>query len=151
MQDTPTPVQEDPLQVLEVRRGEPGQPVTITVAVSAAASRAMFIALSEQLDRRRREPVESADELLALREDATLVERFEALARADAHAVFRFTDSELRACLLSLTAYVDRVDIESFLPPELRERLAEIARITPVLWDANAASTAVAEAPAPAL
>jgi hypothetical protein len=59
----------------------------------------------------------------------------------------RFTESELRACLLNLTAYAERVDGEHFQPVELRERLEVIAQITPVLWDANASAAAAGGEP----
>ena len=135
-------MQETPLQILEVRAAEGERPVTITTAVAAEASRAICTALSEQLDRRRQEPTTSVEDVLLLREHAALVERFEPLVAADGHAVFPFSDSELRTCLLELTDYADRVDGEHFQPLELRERLATIAQIIPVLWDANAAAAA---------
>jgi hypothetical protein len=56
-----------------------------------------------------------------------------------------FTESELRGCLVELTAYTDRVDGEHFQPNELRERLAILAEVTATLWDANAAAAAAAE------
>ena len=105
----------------------------------------MLTALSEQLDRRRRTEIDTVDEVIALREQTALVERFEPLAAADAHAVVSLTDSELRGCLLELTAYADRVDGEHFQPSELRERLAVLAEITAALWDANAAAADAAE------
>jgi len=138
-------MQETPVQILEVRAGEGERPVTITAAVTANASRAIFIALSEELDRRRREPTVSVEEVLALREQTAMVERFEPLASAGTHAIVQVTESDLRACLLVLTDYADRVDGEHFQAVDLRERLRVIAQITPVLWDANAAAAAVDE------
>ena len=138
-------MQESPVQILEVRATGGASPVTITLAVSGEATHAMFTALSEQLDRRRREEIDTVDQVLALREQTTLVERLAPLAAADMHAVVTLIDSELRGCLLELTAYADRVDGEHFQPNELRERLAVLAEITPVLWDANAAAADVAE------
>ena len=135
-------MQETPVQILEVRAGDAERGVTITLAVGEPASRAIFTALAEQFDRRRRTAMETVDEVLALREQAALVERFEPLAAAGAHAVVSFSESELRTCLLDLTDYADRVDGEHFQPAELRERLRVIAEITPVLWDANAAAAA---------
>jgi hypothetical protein len=133
-------MQEDPIQILEVRADEPDRSVAITAAVTADASRAIFVALSEQLDRHRRQPTESVEDVVALRQQQSLVERFAPLATAGAHAIVRFTESELRACLLDLTDYTGRVDGEHFQPVELRERLGVIAQIAPVLWDANAAA-----------
>jgi hypothetical protein len=135
---------QDPLQILEVRAAGEQRSVTITAAITADASRAIFIALSEQLDRRRARPTASVGEVLALREQTALVERFAPLATAGAHAVVQFTESELRACLLDLTGYTDRVDEEHFQPLELRERLQVTAQITAVLWEANANATAAA-------
>ncbi len=137
---------ETPVQMLEVRASDGAGPVTITLAVSGDASQAMLTALSEQLDRRRRLDTDTVDDVLALREQTALVERFAPLAAADAHGVVSLTDSELRGCLLELTAYADRVDGEHFQPSELRERLAVLAEITPTLWDANAAAADAAEA-----
>lgn len=137
---------EEPIQIVEVRAASPGLPVTITAELSGAASRAMFVALSEQLHRRRTLPVTSADDVLELREQTALVERFEPLAAAGAHAIVRLTESELRSCLLALTDYVDRVDGDHFQPPDLRERLQLIGAITPVLWDANSEAATAAEA-----
>ena len=137
-------MQERPVQILEVRAGDGDRPVSVTVAVTAGACGAIFTALSEQLDRRRGEPVATVEDVFALREATALVERFEPLAAADAHAIVPFTDLELRACLLELTEYADRVDGEHFQPAELRERLELIAEITPVLWDGNAAAAAAA-------
>jgi len=105
----------------------------------------MLRALSEQLDRRRRTEIDAVEDVLALREQAALVERFEPLAAADAHAVVSLTESEVRGCLLELTAYADRVDGDHFQPSDLRERLAVLAEITPTLWDANAAAAEAAE------
>jgi hypothetical protein len=133
---------QDPLQILEVRADTEQRSVTITAAVTADASRAIFIALSEQLDRCRARPTPSVEDVLALREQTALVERFAPLATAGAHAVVQFTTSELRACLLDLTGYTDRVDEEHFQPLELRERLRVTAQITAVLWEANATAAA---------
>ena len=116
--------------------------MTITAAVTADASQAMYVALSEQLDRRRARPTATVDDLLALREQTALVERFAPLASARAHAIVSFAASDLQACLLDLTEYAQRVDGEHFQPAELRERLQLIAEITPVLWDANASAAA---------
>ncbi len=138
---------EPPIQILEVRVAEPGGSVAITAAVTADASRAIFVALSEQFDRHRRQPTESVEDVLMLREQQQLVEQFAPLATAGAHAIVRFTASALRACLLNLTEYAERVDGEHFQPVELRERLNVIAQITPVLWDANATAAAAAGEP----
>jgi hypothetical protein len=142
----PQLMQETPVQILEVRAVEGERPVTITAAVTADASRAIFIALSEQLDRRRREPTASVEDVLVLREQTALLERFEPLASAGEHAIVEVTESDLRACLLALIDYADRVDGEHFQPADLRERLQVIAQITPVLWDANANAAAAAAA-----
>lgn len=135
------------IQILEVRAGDDERAVTITGAVTGDASRAIFTALSEQLDRRRREPLDGADDVLRLREEAALAERFEPLAAGGAHAVLSLTEPELHACLLGLTAYADRMDGDHFQPLELRERLGVIAGVLAVLWDAIAAAANVAEAP----
>lgn len=137
---------ETPVQVLEVRAGDGERPVTITAAITADASQAILIALSEALDRHRREPVASVEDVLRLREQASLVERFEPLASAGAHAIVQLTELDLRSCLLALTDYADRVDGEHFQPADLRERLQVIAEITPVLWDANATAAETAAA-----
>jgi hypothetical protein len=139
-------MQETPIQVLEVRAGEGEGPVTITAAVSADASQAIFIALSEELDRRRQDPTAIADDVLALRGHIQLLERFAPLARAGAHGIVQATDVDLRTCLLVLTDYAARVDGEHFQPLDLRGRLQVIAQITPVLWDANATAAAAAAA-----
>lgn len=145
----PQEMQDHPIQILEVRAGGlavradgEDRAVTITAALSSRAGQAIHAALSEQLDRRRAELVESAEDILALREQAVLVERFAPLAAAEVSAVLRFTAGELRGCLLNITEYADRVDGEHYLPVELRERLAVLAQVTPVLWDANAAAAA---------
>jgi hypothetical protein len=138
---------EDPIQILEVRVDGERRSVMITAAVTADASRAIFIALSEQLDRRRAHLTASAGDVLALREQTALVERFAPLATAGAHAVVQFTESDLRACLLDLTGYTDRVDGEHFQPLELRERLQMTAQITAVLWEANATAAAASGEP----
>lgn len=131
-------VDELPIQVLEVRFAGREGPPSITLSLSADAIRAILTALSEQLDRRRAEPLQEARDVLELRQATELVERFEALVAAEAHAVVSFAPDQLRSCLLELTGYADRMDVEGFQPPELRERLRLIAEITPVLWDANA-------------
>lgn len=140
-------MQENPIQILEVRADDQDGSVAITAAVTADASRAIFVALSEQLDRHRRQPTESVEDVLVLREQQSLVERFAPLATAGAHAIVRFTESELRACLVDLTDYTERVDGEHFQPVELRERLRVIAQITAVLWDANATAAAAGGEP----
>jgi hypothetical protein len=136
-------MQENPIQILEVRGDAHDHPVAITAAVTADASQAIFVALSEQLDRHLQRPTETVEDVLVLREQQSLVERFAPLATAGAHAIVRFTESELRACLLELTNYSERVDGEHFQPVELRERLRVIAQLIPVLWDANATAAAV--------
>lgn len=136
------PMQELPTQVLEIRPAGPGLEASITLAVTSEANRAILTALSEQLDRRRSQPLEEAGDVLELRQATVVVERFEVLAAAEAHAVVQFSPDELRFCLLELTSYADRMDIDGFQPPELRERLQVLAAITPVLWDANAAASA---------
>ena len=138
---------DDPLQILEVRADGEQRSVMVTAAVTADASRAIFIALSEQLDRRRAHLTASAGDVLALRDQTALVERFAPLASAGAHAVVQFTESDLRACLLDLTGYTDRVDGEHFQPLELRERLQLTAQITAVLWEANATAAAASGEP----
>ena len=131
------------MQILEVRAGEAERPVTVTVAITADASRAIFTALSEQLDRRRRAPAGSAEDVRALREHIALMERFEPLATAG--AIIGLSGADLRACLVELTDYADRVDDEHFQTVELRERLRVIAEVIPVLWDANAGAAAAGE------
>ncbi len=136
------------VQILEVRAGDHTGPPTITAAVSSDAATAIDTALSEQLDRRRQEPVESPDDVAELRQETALVERFTTLAATGAHAVVSLSQDELHACLMGLTWYADRVDGDHFQPAELRERLRVIADVLAVLWDANAAA---AEAQAAAL
>jgi hypothetical protein len=140
-------MREDPLQILEVRAAEAEHSATVTAAVTAEASQAMFVALSEELDRRRRQPTTSVEDVLVLREQISLVEQFAPLATAGAHAIVGFSESELQACLLHLTRYAERVDGEHFQAVELRNRLRVIAEIVPVLWDANAAAAAAAGEP----
>ncbi len=134
----PRLMHEAPVQILEVRAGERQRPVKITCAVTADASQAVFTALSEQLDRRRLEPIATVEELLALREQVALIERCAPLATGGAHALICLSHADLRACLLELSSYASRVGGEHYQPAELRERLQTIARITPILWDANA-------------
>ncbi len=134
-----------PVQILEVRADDSVRPATITLMLGERASQAIFTALREQLDRRRAAAVDTVEDLLALRDQSSLLERFEPLAAANAHAVLSLTDTELQTCLLELTAYADRVDGEHFQPAELRERLGVIAEITRALWDANAAAAAAAQ------
>jgi hypothetical protein len=133
---------EAPVHILEVRAGEAQRPVAITAAVTGDASQAIFTALSEQLDRRRREPAVSVEEVLALREHIALMERFEPSATVGAQAIICLSLPDLQACLLQLTSYADRMDGEYFQPVELRERLRLIAQVIPVLWDANATAAA---------
>ena len=133
---------ESTIQILQVRADGQERAVTITAAVTADASRAILVALSEQLDRRRRQPTADVEDVMVLREQTALVEQFATYAIAGAHAIVRLTEPDLRACLLELTHYTDRVDGEHFQPVELRDRLQVIAQITSVLWDANATATA---------
>jgi hypothetical protein len=139
--DIPPLMRDSPIQILEVR-AEQDLSVAIIAAVTAEASRAMSVAFSEQLDRHRYQLTESVADVVALREHQSVVERFIPLAAAGAHAIVRFTESELRTWLLDLTGYTERVDGEHFQPVELRERLHVIAQIIPVLWDANATASA---------
>ncbi|MGA9856606.1 MAG: hypothetical protein WBQ18_02020 [Solirubrobacteraceae bacterium] len=139
-------MQDQLVQILEVRAGDNERALTITGAVTGDASRAIFTALSEQLDRRRRDALDGADDVLQLREETALAERFEPLAAGGTHAVLSLTDAELHACLLGLTAYANRMDGDHYQPPELRERLGVIAGVLAVLWDANAAAANIAEA-----
>jgi hypothetical protein len=137
---------EDPIQILEVRAAGAPSSVAITVAVTADASHAIFTALSEQLDRQRRDATASVEDVLALRQRIELVERFAPLAASRAHAIVQLNEQELRDCLLDLTAYRERVDGEHFQPPELRQRLRLTAEIIGILWDANATVAAALDA-----
>ena len=137
---------EDLIQILEVRAGGVQHPVTITASFNADAGHAIFIALSEQLDRRRAHLIGDTEDALALRQQTELLERFAPLASSRAHAIIQLTDDELRACLVDLAAYRERVDGEHYQPLELRERIQVITEISPVLWDANATAAAVAAA-----
>src|SRR5450432_2808763 len=76
-------MQEHPIQTLEVRAHEQDRSVTITAAVTADASAAIFVALSEQLDRHRRAPTESVQGVLVLREQQSLAmrERLQVIAQ----------------------------------------------------------------------
>jgi hypothetical protein len=132
---------DEPVQILEVRGDDPHRPTTATIAVTGKAARAIQIALSEELDRRRASPMTSADETLELREHAEFVERFTPLSSGEdrAVAVLPLTEDELRSCLLGLSDYRARVDGEHYQPLELRERLALTAEIEAILWEANAA------------
>ena len=129
---------EDPVHILEVRANHAERRVAVTAAVTAGAADVIFIALSEQLDRRRWSSTESVDDVLALRQRAELVERFAPLAKAGAHAIVQLTGQELRACLLELSDYRERVDGEHYQPVELRGRLQLAAEITAILWETNA-------------
>lgn len=137
---------EDPIQILEVRAHPAERVVAVTAAVTAGAAHAIFIALSEQLDRRRWQSSDSVEDVLVLRQRMELVERFAPLARAGAHAVVRLSDQEFRDCLLELSEYRERVDGEHYQPAELRERLQLTAEITAVLWDTNASVAAAGDA-----
>jgi hypothetical protein len=136
---------EDPIQILEVRASHTAPAVMVTAAVTADASTAISTALSEQLDRSRQHSTDSVEDVLALRRQGELVERFAPLARAGGHAVVQLTDEELRDCLLGLTEYRERVDGEHYQPLELRERLQLTAQIISILWDANGTVSAARE------
>ncbi len=136
---------EDPIQILEVRAGHPAPSATVTAAVTADGTRAISVALSEQLDRSRQHSTDSVEDVLALRRQIELVERFAPLARAGGHAVVQLSDEELRDCLLGLTDYRERVDGEHYQPIELRERLRVTTRIIALLWDANATVAAAVD------
>ncbi len=133
---------ESTIQILEVRADGQERAVTLTAAVTAVASRAIFVALSEQLDRRRQQPTADVEAVMGLREQTALAEQFAPYAAAGAHAIVRLTEPDLRACLLELARYTDRVDGEHFQPKELRDRLRVLAEIISVLWDANATAAA---------
>ncbi len=137
---------QDPIQILEVRADDATRPVSITAAVTAEAGRAIFIALSEQLDRRRWHSTARIEDVLALRQQTEFVERFAPLATSGAHAIIQLSEDELRDCLLGLNDYRERVDGEHFQPVDLRQRLQMIAQITAILWDANTAVAAASDA-----
>lgn len=137
---------EDPIQILEVRANPAERVVAVTAAVTAGAAHVIFIALSEQLDRRRRDSTESAEDVLALRQRIELVERFAPLARAGAHAIVQLSEQEFRDCLLDLSEYRERLDGEHYQPAELRQRLQLTAQITAILWDTNAGVAAAGDA-----
>jgi hypothetical protein len=136
---------EDPIQILEVRANGAEHAVTVTAAVTAGAANAIFIALSEQLDRGRWHSTDSVEDVVALRQQTELVERFAPLARAGAHAIVQLTEDELRGCLLGLSDYRERVDGEHYQPSELRERLHVTVQVIATLWDTNAAVAAAAD------
>ncbi|HEY3946276.1 MAG TPA: hypothetical protein VGL78_13695 [Solirubrobacteraceae bacterium] len=136
---------EGPIQILEVRANGTERSVTVTAALTAGAADAIFIALSEQLDRGRRYLTESVEDVLALRRRIELVERFAPLARAAAHSIVQLSEDELRCCLLELSDYRERVDGEHYQPVDLRQRLQLTVQIIAVLWDTNATVAAAAD------
>ena len=136
---------DDPIQILEVRAENAQRPVTVTAAVTADAGRAIFIALSEQLDRRRWLSGAKVEDVLALRQQTEFVERFAPFPTSGAHAIIQFSEPELRDCLLDLSDYRERVDGEHYQPVELRERLRVTAQVTAILWDANTAAAAAGD------
>lgn len=139
-----TVIQDASLQLLEVRAAEGARPVTITVAIAAGAIQAICTALSEQLDRDRQARTEKAADVLALRELSALIERLQPLAAADAHAVISFSQDDVDTCLRELSHYIRRADGEGYQAPDLRDRLRVIARIFPILRDAQKEARAAA-------
>src|ERR1700742_64576 len=106
-----------PTQILDVRADERAGSVAITASAVTAASAAIFGAISEQLDRHGRRPTESVEDVLALRERQSLAEKFAPLAAAGAHAIGRFTTSELRGCLLDSLTTGSESTASSSSPP----------------------------------
>jgi antitoxin (DNA-binding transcriptional repressor) of toxin-antitoxin stability system len=142
----PSPALETFVQILEVRGADNGEEVTITAAMSADAIRAMLVALSEQRDRNAQDRAEKVEDVLALREQTELVDRFDSLATGEGHAVVSLSRTELRTCVFELTRYVGRVDGEHFQPADLRARLQIIGCVSRALWEANAAAATIDDA-----
>jgi hypothetical protein len=137
------------LQILEIRAAAGEHTATITAAISASAIQAICTALSEQLDRDGQAPIENAEGVQELREHRALIERFEPLAAARAHAVVSFSQAELDICLQELTGYVRRADGEGYQTPDLRDRLRVIDLILPMLSAAQTEAGIAAAAPDP--
>ena len=100
------------VRVEEIRSQGPDRPVAITASWSAEAIQAVADVFSEQLARLRQEPAEDADQVLMLRQYATLADRFAGHASAGAHALLVFDDAELSVCERLLRDYVLRVNGE---------------------------------------
>lgn len=137
------------VQLEEVRGLGPDRPAAVTLSWSAAAIGAAAQAFSEQLARRRSAPLQDAGDVLVLRAQATLGERFQELSIAQASAMVVFDDTELASIRSALCAYVRRVDVDAYQPPELRERIAVLREVTVALCEAiSEARAAVAAGPA---
>ena len=139
------------VEAQEIRSHGPDRPVAVTATWSAPALQAVAAALSEQLARLGQDPVEDADQMLVLRHQTLLAERFADHASAGAHALLAFDDTELSVCANLLNDYLRRVDGDDagYQPPELREQLRILrlvqASLCEIVSEARAAAVAARE------
>ena len=109
----------------EIRSHGPDRPVAVTASWSSQALEATAAVLSEQLARLRVAAAEDADQVLVLRQHASLADQFAEHSLAGAHALLTFDDCELAVCAAALNDYLLRVDGDDagYQPAERREQL----------------------------
>jgi hypothetical protein len=97
-------------------------------------------AIRDALDWRRRTQfsnvsLSSADEVLAMRALGRLCDMFADLALSGSHAVVRVTREEAQLLAETACSYVSERDVDSYQPPEERQRIAALNTITSPLFD----------------
>jgi hypothetical protein len=137
----------------EIRSQGPDRPVAVTATWSSQALEATAAALSDQLARLRQTPAEDAEQVLVLRNQTALADRFAEHASAGAHAMLVFDDTELCVCMRLLNDYLVRIDGDDagYQPPELREQLHTVrlvrTSLCEIVSEARAAVLASRENP----
>ena len=96
---------------------------------------AMADALSWQMTRRTQTEKIEADAVLELRAAGALADRLDEFRGVEGRAPVRLTADQARTLIEAASAYRSERDVDSYQPPEERERLAELAGLIDPLFD----------------
>ena len=96
---------------------------------------ALADALSWQVTRTSQTGSLEADAILELRAAGALADRLDQFRGEEGRAPVRLSAEEVRVLIEALSAYRSERDVDSYQPPEERERLTELAGLIDPLFD----------------
>ena len=96
---------------------------------------ALADALSWHLTRRSQTGSLEADAVLEMRAAGALADRLDEFRGAEGRAPVRLNADQARLLIEAASAYRSERDVDTYQPPEERDRLAELARLIDPLFD----------------
>jgi hypothetical protein len=114
---------------------EDGRAVAV-FTVGAELRAALADALSWQVNRSfQAGALDEADSVLELRSAGALADRLDEHRGVEGRAPVRLNADHVRVLIAAAVAYVSERDVESYQPPEERERIAELSGLVDPLFD----------------